>query len=81
MRIATTGEAKERSGHTDRLTHSYYPRSNPLPCSVTTCVPGEFLKPRDLDEPLDWSAKRTPNGFLALTDRTYTLNTLYISLQ
>ena len=39
-------------------------------------VPGESLQAQGLDEPLEWSAKRTPNGFPALTDRTYSLDAL-----
>lgn len=35
--IGTTGEAKERGGHTDRVIH-------PLLCSDTISVPGENFK-------------------------------------
>ena len=69
--ITTAGEAEEPSGHTDRITHGYHPRPTPSLCSDTTFVPGELIKAQGLDEPLDRSAKRTPNGFLALTDTTY----------
>ena len=40
--IATAAE--EPSGHTDRITHGYYPRPTPLLCSDTTFVPGEFYR-------------------------------------
>ena len=69
--ITTAGEAEEPSGHTDRITHGDHPKPTPSLCSDTTFVPGEFIKARGLDEPVDWSAKRTPNEILALTDATY----------
>ena len=39
--------------------------------SDTTPVPGEIFKAQGLDEPHDCSAKPTPDGFPALTDRSY----------
>ena len=80
-KIATTGEAEERSTQTDRVTHGYDPRATPLLCSDTTSVPGEFCRAQGFDEPLDWSANQTPNGFPALTNRIHSTNAPQVVLQ
>ena len=38
-------------------------------------------KAQNLDEPLNWSAERIPNGFPALTDRTDSLKTLLVDME